>query len=575
MRNDDVKMQVQGDSLTIKFGSVLLRKLGHTRVPDISQRMRQLGRLKLQLRKDLKTNDSSKLQLVNCITGTGFDSVIKAVENLCGIEIDAQHRRRSVQKPSLALKLGHSLAKLAQMKKGAAIRNNDNTMRQEAEAFASLHESDFTDLISTVALKTLSDKKYNRPEVLPLTEDLVKLKIYEEKLLRELTSELQTKQDYNTYRRLLEVVLSRITIFNKRRGGEASSLLLSAYTEPAQWHKTANTEILNSLQPLERKLFQRLDMVQLPGKRGRRVPMLITQDVKLAMDILVASRDTVGVPTRNPYFFATQSAYGYLDSWRVMTNMANAAGLKRPELITTTALRKYVSTVAQIVALEKGELEWLANHLGHDLKIHKDFYRLHESVVELSKVSRLLLAVDSGRAAQYSGKSLGDVLPHCDTDVEPDDTDNEDIDDIDESLAATVATTQTKKSPAAGLAELKASKLLKRSKNQIHDDTDDGDEAASDWAASQSIPSTSKRRAKGPPAVGLAELKASRLLKRTKNQIHDDTDDGDEAASDWAASQSIPSTVCCLLGPLLCIVSFHCYVCCLLVVLVKLSVLAK
>jgi len=32
---------------------------------------------------------------------------------------------------------------------------------------------------------------------------------------------------------------------------------------------------------------------------------------------------------------------------------------------------------------------------------------------------------------------------------------------------------------------------------------------------------------------------------------------------------------CCLLGPLLCIVSFHCYVFCLLVVLVELSVFAK
>jgi len=32
---------------------------------------------------------------------------------------------------------------------------------------------------------------------------------------------------------------------------------------------------------------------------------------------------------------------------------------------------------------------------------------------------------------------------------------------------------------------------------------------------------------------------------------------------------------CCLLGPLLCIVSFRCYVFCLLVVLVKLSVFAK
>jgi len=32
---------------------------------------------------------------------------------------------------------------------------------------------------------------------------------------------------------------------------------------------------------------------------------------------------------------------------------------------------------------------------------------------------------------------------------------------------------------------------------------------------------------------------------------------------------------CCLLGPFLCIVSFCCYVFCLLVILIKLSVLAK
>jgi len=32
---------------------------------------------------------------------------------------------------------------------------------------------------------------------------------------------------------------------------------------------------------------------------------------------------------------------------------------------------------------------------------------------------------------------------------------------------------------------------------------------------------------------------------------------------------------CCLLGPFLCVVSFRCYVFCLVVVLAKLSVLAK
>ncbi len=39
-------------------------------------------------------------------------------------------------------------------------------------------------------------------------------------------------------------------------------------------------------------------------------------------------------------------------------------------------------------------------YLGHDLQIHKDFYRLQESTIEISVVGNLLVAVDEGRAGQ-------------------------------------------------------------------------------------------------------------------------------------------------------------------------------
>jgi len=51
--------------------------------------MRQQDRLKIQLCKDQKVDDSCNLQLVNYTTGTRFDAVIKAIENLFGIETDA------------------------------------------------------------------------------------------------------------------------------------------------------------------------------------------------------------------------------------------------------------------------------------------------------------------------------------------------------------------------------------------------------------------------------------------------------------------------------------------------------
>jgi hypothetical protein len=86
------------------------------------------------------------------------------------------------------------------------------------------------------------------PEVLLLTEDLQILRLYQEQQIQLL---LISKRSLNTrssdnYR----VVLSRITIVNKRRGGEASRLLLSSYTKRPDWREAANTEITRSLKPM-------------------------------------------------------------------------------------------------------------------------------------------------------------------------------------------------------------------------------------------------------------------------------------------------------------------------------------
>jgi hypothetical protein len=63
----------------------------------------------------------------------------------------------------------------------------------------------------------------------------------------------------------------------------------------------------------------------------------------------------------------------------------------------------------QILDLSSGELKWLANHLGHDVNIHENVYRMHDSVIELSKVSRLLMAVDAGKTCEFAGKQLKDI----------------------------------------------------------------------------------------------------------------------------------------------------------------------
>ncbi|XP_064650306.1 uncharacterized protein LOC135501856 [Lineus longissimus] len=92
-----------------------------------------------------------------------------------------------------------------------------------------------------------------------------------------------------------------------------------------------------------------------------------------------------------------------------MQQSAIDAMCSRPDLISTTRLRKYTATVTQILGLKSGELEWLGNHLGHTVEIHKDSYRLHESTIEMAKVSKVLLAIKSGTARNFKGKSLDEI----------------------------------------------------------------------------------------------------------------------------------------------------------------------
>lgn len=124
-----------------------------------------------------------------------------------------------------------------------------------------MHDTEWADKISSHARQTIAERKYNESDILPLTCDIVKLKDF---LLQEIVrlSELLLK-DINAvnWRNLAMAVLSRITIFNKRRGGETSQMKLSAYlkrkTVTGEWKDAENLEIISTLSPIEKKLMDR------------------------------------------------------------------------------------------------------------------------------------------------------------------------------------------------------------------------------------------------------------------------------------------------------------------------------
>ena len=121
----------------------LFEKLGKQRAAYDRSKLRIIGRTKLQLR-----NASAR----------------KTSPSLSGTQVFG--------KPNLALKAGQLLKKLAFLKKGNAIRKRDSTQRQDAEDFISLYEAEWNDRVTGIARQNMSERRYNKKEILPVTNDL-------------------------------------------------------------------------------------------------------------------------------------------------------------------------------------------------------------------------------------------------------------------------------------------------------------------------------------------------------------------------------------------------------------------
>ncbi|KAK1904859.1 N-lysine methyltransferase KMT5A [Dissostichus eleginoides] len=145
-----------------------------------------------------------------------------------------------------------------------------------------------------------------------------------------------------------------------------------------------------------------------------------------ALDLLVGTRQECGVPKENIYLFARPSAFTCYRCSDCLRYFAKAFGAKNPESLTSTKLRKQTGTLSQVLNLTNTELDLLADFLGHDIRVHRQFYRLPEGTLQLAKISKLLMALEQGRLAELQGKTLDDISIDPEENVRMD-SDNETV----------------------------------------------------------------------------------------------------------------------------------------------------
>ena len=51
----------------------------------------------------------------------------------------------------------------------------------------------------------------------------------------------------------------------------------------------------------------------------------------------------------------------------------------------------------------------LAGFLGHDIHVHRKFYRLPQSALEVAKIGKLMMLMEKGGIGKVQGRSLDDI----------------------------------------------------------------------------------------------------------------------------------------------------------------------
>ena len=259
--------------------------------------------------------------------------------------------------------------------------------------------------MSGCALQTLREGKWNTPQLLPFTEDVKKMHMHLDKWREKYLSSLQEDPNKN-WSRLASLTLCKV-ILNRRREGGVSKTPLSAFT--LRDTTGVHSDLALGLSELEEKLCQHFQHIEIRGKTDRKVPILLTPDMLCSLEALVAHRWACGVSDENPFFFARPGAETHLRGLDAIRQIAKDCGAKHPEMLSSTKLRKHVATLSIVLNLRDNEMDILANFLGHDIRVHRQCYRLPEGMLQLAKVSKGLIALEQGPLSEFKGLSLDQI----------------------------------------------------------------------------------------------------------------------------------------------------------------------
>ena len=305
-------------------------------------------------------------------------------------------------KPGLKMSLYYLLKAAAKILKGVYLVNDKDAQATAIDKFVEVLELHHNQLFGDAIYETnkARQEKLRKPQQLPEEEDIMRVRDHTIEQIKSFVSDEFRMWTAHDFKELRDCVVSRLTLFNARRGGEPSRMRLKELQDAVDnvWVDKRLVQDLND--PMEKALAAATRITYQSGKGiNHLVPVLIPLDTFEGMRLLADAevRSSAGVNKNNTYVFAsTQDSDNHVSGWHAINSVAREAGVKDTTRLTATKMRHRISTLYAALDVPESQRHVFYQHMGHSENINKNVYQAPLSVLELTHVGKHLETFDRG-----------------------------------------------------------------------------------------------------------------------------------------------------------------------------------
>lgn len=254
---------------------------------------------------------------------------------------------------------------------------------------------------ATYAINKNRQVKLRKPEEMPLEVDMEKLRTHTVDEVEGMINDEFTFTDAHNFRKLRDLTVTRLTLFNARRGGEPCRLKINEWQEAKEgvWIDKQKADAVDD--PLHREMLDSYKVTYQTGKGNNHlVPILFPKDTVEAMNRLcdVEAREMAGIPNDNMYVFAcTQNSSSHVSGWLALDTVCKEAGIQNKARINATKNRHRVSTMYAAFDLPEAKRALFFKHMGHSAQINENIYQAPLAIQEITHVGSVLHHIDAGK----------------------------------------------------------------------------------------------------------------------------------------------------------------------------------